>query len=158
MKGDTIMADPNNPVPLAPSVKTGPVPLAPSAGGPAPLAPAAAAEQPKTFWGKYQRWFFIGVGIIVGLSGINKIYKAFTPQLPGCAAQATADVIRDIFKSKNVAITVLNDMRTVSETSSLQSCQAHIETAAETGTISYNITLQGSNFQVLITNVDAHNR
>ena len=78
--------------------------------------------------------------------------------MPGCAAQATADVIRDIFKSKNVAITVLNNMRTVSETSSLQSCQAHIETAAETGTISYNITLQGSNFQVLITNVDAHNR
>ena len=49
-------------------------------------------------------------------------------------------------------------MRTVSETSSLQSCQAHIETAAETGTIFYNITLQGDKFQVLITKVDTHGR
>jgi len=92
------------------------------------------------------------------LNRINQIYKAFTPQLPGCAAQATADVIRDIFKSKNVAITVLNNMTTVSESSSLQTCQAHIETAAETGTIFYTITLQGSSFQVLITKVDARRR
>lgn len=153
------MADPNNPVPLAPSAATGPVPLAPSAAsGPAPLAPAAAAEQPKTFWEKYKRWIFVAVGIIVGANGINKIYQAFTPQLPGCAAQATTDLIREIFKSKDVALTVLNNMTTVSESSSLQSCQAHFETAAETGTISYNITLQGDKFQVLITKVDAHRR
>ena len=46
-------------------------------------------------------------------------------------------------------------MKTVTDTSSAQTCQAHIETPAETGTISYSITLQGSNFQVLITKVDA---
>ena len=79
------------------------------------------------------------------MNGIDRIYKAFTPQLPGCAADATALLIRDIFKKKNAELTVLNDMKTVSETSSLQSCQAHIETAAEVATILYNITLEGSN-------------
>ncbi len=122
------------------------------------MSPAAAAERPKTFWGKYQRWFYIAVAIIVGWSGINKIYQANTPQLPGCAAQATADVIRDIFKSKNVALTALNNMTTVSESSTQQSCQAHIETAAEIGTIFYTITMQGDKFQVLITKVDARRR
>ncbi len=53
---------------------------------------------------------------------------------------------------------MLIDMKTVSETSSQQSCQAHVETTAETATIFYDITLQGSNFQVLITKVDAKNR
>jgi Flp pilus assembly protein TadG len=78
--------------------------------------------------------------------------------LPGCAAQATADVIREIFKSKNAALTALNNMTTVSESSTQQNCHAHIETAAETGTIFYTITLQGDKFQVLITKVDARRR
>jgi hypothetical protein len=100
-------------------------------------------------------------GIIIGLLGLLgllKLYNAFTPQLPGCTTDATATVIRDIFKSKNVELTVLNDLKTVTDTSSAQTCQAHIETAAETGTIFYTITLQGSNFQVLIDKVDAKAR
>ena len=97
-------------------------------------------------------------GIIIGLHGPLKLYKAFMPQLPGCTTDATATVIRDIFKSKNVELTVLNDLKTVSDTSSAQTFQAHIETAAETGTIFYSITLQGSNFQVLIDKVDAKAR
>ena len=100
VKGDTMMADPNNPVPLASSAKTGPAPLAPSVGGPvplapsagsgpAPMAPSAAAEQPKTFWKKpalvpyrcrhHRR-----------LERNKSDLQALTPQLPGCAAQATA--------------------------------------------------------------------
>ena len=58
-------------------------------------------------------------GIIIGLLGLLKLYKAFMPQLPGCTTDATATVIRDIF---------------------------------------YSITLQGSNFQVLIDKVDAKAR
>jgi hypothetical protein len=97
-------------------------------------------------------------GIIIGLLGLLKLYNAITPQLPGCTTDATATVIRDIFKSKNVELTVLNDLKTVTDTSSAQTCQAHIETAAETGTIFYTITLQGSNFQVLIDKLDAKAR
>ena len=120
--------------------------------------PAATAEPPKTFWQKAQRWFLIVCGIIIGLLGLLKLYNAFTPQLPGCAADATAAVIRDIFKKKDVELTVLNNMKTVTETSSEQNCQAQIETLAETGTIDYRITLEGSNFQVTITKVDAAQR
>ena len=50
---------------------------------------------------------------------------------------------------------MLNNMKTVTETSSEQNCQAHIETPAETGTIDYRITLEGSNFQVMVTKVEA---
>ena len=139
------MSEPTKPAPLAPSAPT----------NPAPLAPAAAAEPPKTFWQKAQRWFMIVAGIIIGLSGLMQLYKAFTPQLPGCAADATATVIRDIFKEKDVELTVLNNMKTVTETSSEQNCQAHIETLAETGTIDYRITLEASNVRVTITKVDA---
>jgi hypothetical protein len=121
-----------------------------------PLAPTA--EQPKTTWQKTQRWFMIECAVIIGIGGLMQLYKAFTPQLPGCTTDATATVIRDIFKSKNVELTVLNDLKTVTDTSSAQICQAHIETAAETGTIFYTITLQGSNFQVLIDKVDAKAR
>jgi hypothetical protein len=94
-------------------------------------------------------------GVIIGIGGLIQLYKAFTPQLPGCAADSTATVLRDIFKKKDVELTVLNNMKTVTDTSSEQTCQAHIETPAETGTISYSITLQGSNFQVRIDKVDA---
>ena len=120
--------------------------------------PAATAEPPKPFWQKAQQWFLIVCGIIIGLLGLLKLYNAFTPQLPGCAADATATVIRDIFKKKDVELTVLNNMKTVTETSSEQNCQAQIETLAETGTIDYRITLEGSNFQVTITKVDAAQR
>jgi hypothetical protein len=117
--------------------------------------PAATAEPAKTFWQKAQQWFLIVCGIIIGLLGLLKLYTAFTPQLPGCAADATAAVLHDIFKKKDVELTVLNNMKTVTDTSSEQTCQAHIETPAETGTISYSITLQGGNFQVRIDKVDA---
>ena len=93
--------------------------------------------------------------VIIGLLGLLKLYNAFTPQLPGCAADSTASVLRDIFKKKDVELTVLNNMKTVIDTSSVQTCQVHIETPAETGTISYSITLQGSDFQVRIDKVDA---
>jgi hypothetical protein len=117
--------------------------------------PAATAEPRKTFWQKAQQWFLIVCGIIIGLLGLLKLYNAFAPQLPGCAADATATVIRDIFKKKDVDLTVLNNMKTLTETSSEQNCQAHIETPAETGTIDYRITLEGSNFQVMVTKVEA---
>ena len=118
---------------------------------------APTAEQPKTTWQKTQQWFLVVCGIIIGLLGLLKLYNAFMPQLPGCTTDATATVIRDIFKSKNVELTVLNDLKTVTDTSSAQTCQAHIEQRRKPGRFS-TITLQGSNFQVLIDKVDAKAR
>jgi hypothetical protein len=121
-----------------------------------PVTPPPAAAQPaKTFWQKASRWGTIIAGVIVGLIGLLKIYNAFVPQMPGCAADETGTVLRDIFKKKDVELTALNDFRTVSDTSAQRDCQAHIETASETATIAYRISQEGKNFQVLITKVDA---
>jgi hypothetical protein len=82
--------------------------------------------------------------------------QAAAPQLPGCTADSTGTVIRDIFKEKGFELTLLNHMRTLTNTSSKQTCQAHIETSAEIGIISYSITpLQGDNFHVQIDSYSA---
>lgn len=122
---------------------------------PAPLAPAAP---PQTAWQKWSRVLTIVFGVIILLGGLVKIYKSFTPDLPGCAASETEGVIRDIFKQKKIELTKLNEMTTVDKTASEENCRAHIETADETGTISYHVTLEGKEFKVLITKVDAKPR
>ncbi len=76
-------------------------------------------------------------------------------QMPASVDTSVADVIRDIFKQKDITLTNLSDLKLDNETSSERNCLAHIETASETGTISYPITMQGKEFQVLIANVDA---
>jgi len=75
-------------------------------------------------------------------------------QMPASVDTSVADVIRDIFKQKDITLTNLSDLKLDNETSSERNCPAHIETASETGTISYPITMQGKEFQVLIANVD----
>jgi hypothetical protein len=92
------------------------------------------------------------------LIGALKAYNFFVPQMPACADSNTADVVRGIFKNKDVALTNLSDMKLDNETGSERNCLAHIETAGETGTIAYRITMQGKEFQVMITKVDAKPR
>jgi hypothetical protein len=43
----------------------------------------------------------------------------------------------------------------VSDGSAQRDCTAHIETPSEKATVSYRITMQGSDFQILITKVDS---
>lgn len=113
-----------------------------------------AAQQP-TLTQKLTRWVTIAAGLIIGLVGLLKLYNAFVPQMPNCGDSQTTDVIRNIFKSKNIALTKLDSAKLDNETSAERNCVAHIETSSETGTISYRITMQGKEFQVLITKVDA---
>ena len=104
------------------------------------------------------KWFMIACAAIVGVLGLVKMYHAFSPQMPTCSASETADVIRNIFKGKDVPLTKLSDMTLVNETSAERNCSAHIETSDETATITYRITLEGKEFKVLITKVDAKPR
>ena len=140
------MSEPTKPAPLAPSATN-----QSSRGWPAPGggAPQAFGERPSAgsclFGGGPLGW---GGGVVAAKG-------CFPPVVGGSGGDATAPVLRDIFKKKDVELTVLNNMKTVTDTSSEQTCQAHIETPAETGTIAYRITLQGSNFQVRINKVDA---
>lgn len=122
---------------------------------PAPAADAAA--QASTLTQKISRWVTIAAGIIIGLIGLLKVYNYMVPQMPACADSNTA-VIRDIVKKKDVALTQLSDLKLDTETKSERNCLAHIETASETGTIAYRITMQGKEFQVMITKVDAKPR
>jgi hypothetical protein len=114
--------------------------------------PAKTAEPPKTFMQKLTQWVALGAGVILGLIGLLKVSDAFVPQMPTCASDETNTVLHDIFKKKDIA---LNDFKTVSEAAAQRDCQAHIETASEKATVSYRITLQGKDFQVMITKVDA---
>jgi hypothetical protein len=114
-----------------------------------------SAEPPKTLMQKVNRWGVIVAAIILGLIGILKVYNAFSPQMPDCGSDNATGVIRDIFKKKDIALTALNNFKTVSDESAQRDCTAHIETASEKATISYRISKQGSDFQVLITKVDA---
>ena len=117
--------------------------------------PAATAEPPKTFTQKATRWFMIACAVIIGIGGLIKTYKVFSPSLPDCAADETTAVIRNIFKQKDVDLRSLTDMKAVTDTSSEKNCQAHIETPTETATISYRVSWQGREAQILITKVDA---
>jgi len=130
---------------------------------PPPLPPTApAAPRPKWWetpaWQKFQRWFMIVCAAIVGLLGLLKLYHAFVPQIPGCDASDTTDLIRSIFKQRDIELTTINGVALVSESSSERNCRAHIETSSETATIEYRITLEGSQFKVFITKVDAHGK
>ena len=104
------------------------------------------------------KWFMIACAAIVGVLGLVKMYHAFSPQMPTCSASETADVIRNIFKGKDVPLTKLSDMTLVNETSAERNCSARIETKDETAAIGYRITLEGKEFKVLITKVDAKPR
>jgi hypothetical protein len=122
---------------------------------PSVTPPVKTAEPPKTFVQKLSQWVTIGAGVILGLIGLLKVYNAFVPQLPTCASDETNAVLHDIFKKKDIALTTLNDFKMVSEASAQRDCQAHIETPSEKATVSYRITLQGKDFQVMITKVEA---
>jgi hypothetical protein len=122
---------------------------------PPPLPPTAL---PKTLVQKLTPWVTIILGLIIGVLGLVKLYHAFVPQMPACDASETTDLIRSIFTKKDITLTALNGMKLVNETSDARNCQAHLETASETATIAYRITLQGKEFQVLITKVDAQPR
>lgn len=126
--------------------------------GSAPLPSAAPAAPSKTLGQKLTQWLSIIFALIIGVLGVVKLYHVFAPSMPACDASETADLIRSIFKKKDIELTTLNAMTPVNETSSERNCQAHIETSSESATIDYRITMQGKEFTVLITKVDAHRR
>lgn len=143
------MSDPTSPPPSLPG----------GAEKPPAAAPAARAKLWETpGYRKFQQWFLIACAAIIGLLGLLKLYNTFVPQMPRCDASETTDLIRSIFKKRDIELTTLNAMTPVSETSSERNCRAHLETSSESATIEYRITMQGKEFTVLITKVDARPR
>jgi hypothetical protein len=129
----------------------------PASGG-APAAQEPTAQAPAKQKKVLPRWVTIVAGIAAMIAGGVQIYKAFAPDLPSCTADTTNNAIHDIFKQKNLELTSLTDIKTLTDTSSEKTCTADFLTPAEKGTISYRISWQDRSAQVLITSVDTHPR
>lgn len=114
-----------------------------SAGAPAGAKP--------TFWQNASKWVYAIVGLLgLGLGGL-KIADQFT--LPGCDADRTTTTVRDIFKSKEVELVALNDIKSVTNTRQDKTCTAHIESKDETANIDYKVFWDGWTVKILIQTV-----
>jgi hypothetical protein len=118
-----------------------------------PSIPPAAA--PKTFWQRASRWIMGVAGGVLILSGAIKFAGVFFPSLPACDSDTATAVLRNIFKEKNVELTSLTGITTVSSTSSEKTCQGQAETPREHATINYRVYWEGSDVMVRIGTVDA---
>jgi hypothetical protein len=131
---------------------TTPPPAASPTQAPAGAAPAQAA--PQTFRQKAIQWFIAACLLISGGLGMVKVYNNFF-SLPTCASDTASDTLKSIFKDKNVEITALSDFKSVTDTSSEKTCQAHVETPDERADIDYRIYWDGWTTKVMITEVKA---
>jgi hypothetical protein len=113
------------------------------AGAPAGTKPA--------FWQKASNWAYIIVGFLGFGIGILKFADNFT--LPNCDQDRATATVRDIFKGKDVELTVLNDIKSVTSTGQEKTCTAHIESKDETANIDYKIFWDGWTVKVLIQTV-----
>ena len=114
-----------------------------SAGAPAGTKP--------TFWQKASKWAYAILGLLgVGL-GVVKIVDQFT--LPSCNAERTTTTVRDIFKSKDVELVALKEIKAVTDTRQEKTCTAYIESKDETANIDYKVFWDGWTVKVLIQTV-----
>jgi hypothetical protein len=111
----------------------------------------AAAEPTPTFWQRANKWVYVIVGFIFLGIGILKVLDQFT--LPGCSGDRTTTTVRDIFKSKDVELVTLNDIKSVTDTRQEKTCTAHIESKDETANIDYKVFWDGWTVKVLIATV-----
>lgn len=80
-----------------------------------------------------------------------KVAENFT--LPGYDSERATATVRDIFKDKDVELTALNDIKSVSDTKQEKTCTAHIESKDETANIDYKVFWEGWTVKVLIASV-----
>ena len=76
----------------------------------------------------------------------------------GAKAQPSNTLLPVVKKQKNVELTSLTNIKSITDTSSEKTCQADFLTPAETGTIHYQISKQDGSTQLRITKVDTHPR
>lgn len=118
---------------------------------PPEVTPPAPAPSPRAkFWSRIA-YGVAGVAALV-VGGVQ-LLSLFV--LPACDASNIRDTVHSIFASKDVTLTVLDDIARLSDADGRVLCSAHIETADEIGTIEYSITWSGWSAQVKIEKVDA---
>jgi len=113
-------------------------------------AVTAAAAKP-SFQQRLTTWATMAVALIFVVIGAMKVIDDFS--LPTCASDRAEETIKGIYKSRDVTLTKVSDMKTVTDTRSERTCTALIESADATATIDYKIFWQGWSAQVLIETV-----
>jgi hypothetical protein len=123
------------------------------AANPTPAMEPPVEDKPKPTLGQKLTQWFIAIALLVsGGLGLLKVYNQFT--LPSCDEERTTTAIKDIFKSKNVELTGFTDAKSVTNTFSEKTCQAHVKTATEEANIDYRIYWEGWTAKVIITKVN----
>jgi hypothetical protein len=121
------------------------------------VKPPPAAEPPldkpkPTLTQKLTQWFVSIALVIAGGLGIMRGFQQFT--LPSCTSDRTSTTLTDIFKSKNVEVTTISDMKSVTDTYSEKTCEAHVKTPTEDANIAYRIYWDGWSASIMITKVN----
>jgi len=119
-----------------------------------PATPVAATPAAPPKW---QTWLTRGVGIalfVVGTAlGSVKLVETFN--LPSCDSKRSLDVIRAIFKEKELPEPTLTAAKEVGSTSDEKTCSVSYKLPDETGTLDYRVFWEGSNAKVQITKVNS---
>ena len=115
----------------------------------APPPAAAAPPPPKSIWARLAPYFG---GVVVVIVGGSTLLNYFV--LPGCDSSRITYTVRSIYKSKDIALTVLDQVKALPDQDSKTMCEAHIETPDEKATIQFSITWDGWSPFVKIEKVD----
>jgi uncharacterized membrane protein YgcG len=62
--------------------------------------------------------------------------------MPTCDKPSIEATVRGLFESKNLVLTVFNDIRELTSSHDRRTCSAHIETVDQVGTVQYSIVWQ----------------
>lgn len=137
----------------------GPSPLTAGANHMSDVTPNTGAEPPpdqgkpaRTLSQKLSQWL-VGIALLIsGGFGILKGVDQF--MLPSCESERTTKTLKSIFKGKNVEVSDLTDIKTLTDTYSEKTCQAHVSTPGEQANIDYRIYWDGWSASIIITKVN----
>ena len=116
------------------------------------VEPPQDQNKPKTTTQKITQWLVSIALLIAGGLGIIRGFEQFS--LPSCTSDRTTTTLKDIFKSKNVEVTTIGEMKSVTDTYSEKTCEARVKTPAEDAKIAYRIYWDGWSASIMITKVN----
>jgi hypothetical protein len=119
---------------------------------PAAEPPTDQGKPPRTLSQKLSQWFIAIALLISGGFGILKGVDQF--MLPSCGSDRTTKTLKSIFKGKNIEMSDLTDVKTLTDTYSEKTCQAHVTTPGEQANIDYRIYWDGWSASIIITKVN----
>ena len=117
-----------------------------------PSVPQQKPAAKPTFTQHLTKWVSVIAGLIIVVLGVLKMMESFT--LPSCESSRSLDVIRSIFKDKNLPPPTLTDAKAAGEAGNEKLCTAHYELPNEKGMLDYKVFWEGWTAKVMITKVN----